>query len=295
MAMIKCKECGKDISDKAKACVNCGAPITSSAGLWLDVDGDGKFGASDVTMALRLAKDKASSSVGSLVNQGKELIKPQSLKDEEAVERLMAGLDSEALSNFSNTDIDCRKFIAALESTVHVKYAEIMKGKPEGARFLTYADGMILTGTVRNVFKNAIGVTPPQVEAACCFSEAILAPSSEEKEKLLKMAAGLGGGTAGVSMVFGGVGSALGWIGGGAIASAKALVFGTAVAGPLGMAAAGITLAGMAAYFATTNNKANDSERFMKVLRNSSEKAVEVSWDEHKEALNKVLNVEQKG
>jgi len=27
MAMIKCSECGKDISDKAVACVNCGAPI----------------------------------------------------------------------------------------------------------------------------------------------------------------------------------------------------------------------------------------------------------------------------
>ena len=29
MAMIKCKECGKEISDTAKACVNCGAPLKS--------------------------------------------------------------------------------------------------------------------------------------------------------------------------------------------------------------------------------------------------------------------------
>ena len=27
MAIIKCKECGKDISDKAKICVHCGAPL----------------------------------------------------------------------------------------------------------------------------------------------------------------------------------------------------------------------------------------------------------------------------
>lgn len=27
MAMIKCDECGKDISDKAAACIACGAPI----------------------------------------------------------------------------------------------------------------------------------------------------------------------------------------------------------------------------------------------------------------------------
>lgn len=29
MAMIKCKECGKEISDKAKACPNCGAKYES--------------------------------------------------------------------------------------------------------------------------------------------------------------------------------------------------------------------------------------------------------------------------
>lgn len=27
MAMIKCDECGKDISDKAAACVHCGKPL----------------------------------------------------------------------------------------------------------------------------------------------------------------------------------------------------------------------------------------------------------------------------
>ena len=27
MALIKCPECGRDISDKAKACINCGYPL----------------------------------------------------------------------------------------------------------------------------------------------------------------------------------------------------------------------------------------------------------------------------
>lgn len=31
MTMIKCAECGKDISDKAPACIQCGAPLTASA------------------------------------------------------------------------------------------------------------------------------------------------------------------------------------------------------------------------------------------------------------------------
>jgi predicted RNA-binding Zn-ribbon protein involved in translation (DUF1610 family) len=29
MALIKCSECGKEVSDKATACPNCGAPIGS--------------------------------------------------------------------------------------------------------------------------------------------------------------------------------------------------------------------------------------------------------------------------
>ncbi len=29
MALIKCSECGKEVSDKAPACPNCGAPIGS--------------------------------------------------------------------------------------------------------------------------------------------------------------------------------------------------------------------------------------------------------------------------
>lgn len=29
MALIKCEECGKEVSDKALQCVNCGAPIAS--------------------------------------------------------------------------------------------------------------------------------------------------------------------------------------------------------------------------------------------------------------------------
>lgn len=30
MALIKCNECGKDVSDKASVCMNCGSPIESS-------------------------------------------------------------------------------------------------------------------------------------------------------------------------------------------------------------------------------------------------------------------------
>jgi hypothetical protein len=32
MALVKCSECGRTISDKAEACVGCGAPMKSPAG-----------------------------------------------------------------------------------------------------------------------------------------------------------------------------------------------------------------------------------------------------------------------
>lgn len=36
MAMINCKECGKEISNKAKTCPNCGSPVTKNIGCgWL--------------------------------------------------------------------------------------------------------------------------------------------------------------------------------------------------------------------------------------------------------------------
>lgn len=31
MALIKCTECGKEISDKSKSCMNCGAPVITAS------------------------------------------------------------------------------------------------------------------------------------------------------------------------------------------------------------------------------------------------------------------------
>jgi hypothetical protein len=55
MAMIKCSECGKDISDKAAFCVGCGNPIASVSKSIGDIDGDGKVGLGDV-MAAEVAR-----------------------------------------------------------------------------------------------------------------------------------------------------------------------------------------------------------------------------------------------
>lgn len=290
--MIKCSECGKDISDKAPACVGCGAPVAaspSSARLATTIEN----GVGELVGAFSTLKGKVVARAEAAVEQGKELLKSKPQQDAEAIERLEQGFGQGNRHPQSASEQRCARFQAALESTIDVKFAEIMSGKPDGERFLTYVDGQILTGAVRNVFKNALGVTPSQVEASCNLSEAILAPSSEERERLVKAAVGVGGGAAGIGMIIAGIGGALGW-GAGVITAIGAFFTGTSLVGPIGWAVAGVTVAAVAAYFATTSNKHSDTERFLKVLRSSTGRATAAVWAQHEEALGRALESDPK-
>ena len=44
MALIKCSECGKEISDKATACVHCGCPVSKSNSEQKQIDFNETFG-----------------------------------------------------------------------------------------------------------------------------------------------------------------------------------------------------------------------------------------------------------
>jgi hypothetical protein len=57
-------------------------------------------------------------------------------------------------------------------------------------------------------------------------------------------------------------------------------------------ATSGLALAGFAGYFAMTSNNQTNSERFMKVLKSSTVKAVDVIWEEHEAVLSKILSDE---
>ncbi len=238
--------------------------------------------------AFTTVTEKVKESAETVAEQGKELLKSQQQKDADAIERLSKGFGEQPTEPTSSSDQSCARFKSALGSTIDAKFAEIMNGKVDPKKFLTYVDSQIMTATVRNVFKNAIETTPPQIEAACKMSEAILAPSALEREQLIKSAVGIGGGAAGIGMIIAGIGGALGW-GAGVIASVSAFFVGTSLAGPAGWAIAGITLAGIATYFATTSNEAKDTERFMNVLKSSTDRAVEAIWPEYENALLKVL------
>lgn len=340
MAMIKCSECGKDISDKAAACIGCGAPIAVSANPIGDVNGDGKFDFDDLKTAFGKLKDKTTTAVEGAISMGKEVLKSKSDQDAEAIEQLDAEFGNQGISDptetqslpaipaenkktckscgiekptgdflhkhiYTNTCQQCRllgastakppkqdivrdKFKAALESTIDLKFAEVMKSRPDTDKYLTYVDAQILTASVRNIFKTILSFTPPQVEAACLLSEAILAPSAQEKQNQIKAAIGLSGGTAGIAMVIGGVATALGW-GAGVAASVSAFFIGTSMTGPVGWMIAGVSLAAVAGYFATTSNKQTDTERFINVLKSASAKAVDAIWEQYGDELSKAV------
>ena len=286
MAMIKCSECGKDISDTAPACVGCGAPMAVAAA---KSDSSDKFELSSLRSAVSSMTAKVKETAEAAAERGKELMKSKQQKDAEAVECLARGFGENAHQSPSTSDLSCTRFNSALGSTIDVKFAEIMNRKTDTDKFLTFVDGQILTASVRNVFRNALDAVPPQIEAACKLSEAILAPSALEREQLIKSAVGVGGGAVGIGMILAGIGGALGW-GAGISASVIAFFAGASFAGPAGWAIAGITFAGIAAYFATTSNEANDTERFLTVLKISTNRAVEAIWPEYQTALVKVLD-----
>jgi len=181
-----------------------------------------------------------------------------------------------------NTD----EFKATLESTIDAKFAEIMHAKPEDHKHLTYIDAVTLTTAVRNIFKHKLRITPPQVEAACKLSEAVLAPTTHERENLIKAAFAAGGGVAGIAMIVGGVGAALGW-GAGVVAAVVAFFVGSSLAGPVAWIIGGSAVVAIAGYFALTSNPLKDTERFLKVLKNSSAEAVDAIWPQYEEALSK--------
>lgn len=292
MTMIKCDECGKDISDKAACCIGCGAPITKAAKVDA-VTSQGKIDFGDFKFALGKIKDKASSAIDEAVNIGKHVFKSQAERDAKAVEELTQDFGDKQLAAKTDSQIICDKFKAALESTIDLKFSELLRSKPDAEKYLNYIEAQVLTATVRNIFKTVLSFTPPQVDAACRISEAILAPSAQEKQNQIKAAIGLAGGTAGIGMVIGGVGAALGW-GASMIATVTAAFVGSSIAGPAGWIIAGVSLAAIAGYFATTSNKQTDTERFINVLKTSTARSVDACWAQYETELSKAIATDER-
>ncbi|WP_051937883.1 tetratricopeptide repeat protein [Ferriphaselus sp. R-1] len=352
MAMIKCDECGKDISDKAAACVGCGAPITKQisefemlqkaaeqgdveaqctigtryetgdgvavdydkAIFWYQLAAENGHEESQYKLGLMCQKGQViidGKRVGDISGDGvvdyedfklavtKPKVLPAAGKNEPSVghtevDRLTSLTQEAQPVKMTESQIKREKFKAALESTIDAKFANIMSSKSGDDKFLTYFDAQILTTSVRNIFKNLLQIVPAQIEAALQLSEMVVAPTKLEKITHLKAAIGIGGAVTGIGLVLTGVGAALGW-GASAVTAFTTFFTGAHLLGPLAWAASGVTLAGFAAYFATTSDKYKDSEKFIKVLKSSTSKGVDAIWDEYQVELSKIVTSDVQG
>lgn len=299
MSMIKCGECGNDISDKEPDCYSCGAPVTgvstqpnegteTSNSLKGDLNGDGKVDFEDFKIALSRSKQYASDKVDAAKKFCQEKLQSAKEKDAAAIDDLAKEFRQSQPVEQTESEVNRDKFKAALLSTIDLKFADIMRTKNGAEAYLSYVDAQTLTSSIRNIFRAALNVTPPQVDSALMLSEAVLAPSTKEKANLFKAAIGIGGGTAGIGMVVAAVGSALGW--GASVWGVVTSVFTTAhLTGPIGVGVAGLSLAAIAGYFASTSNNQTDTERFMRVLKGSTGRAVDAIWEQHELVLSKTV------
>jgi hypothetical protein len=288
---IKCNKCSNDNAVTAKFCGDCGAPLSISstdsygtstqAGLkFSNLSGDGKVDFEDFKNALTISKKYASNKVNDAVILAQEFLKSDKEKDEESVKKLAESFEKQTKTVKPESQINREKFESAMTSTIDIKYAEIMSSKKESDAYLTYIDAQILTAKVRGVFKHILSVTPPQVEAACLMSEAVLAPSTKDRKNKIKAAVGVAGGTTGIGIVIAAFASALGW-GASIGAVIWTAIAGSSFLGPIAWGIAGIALAFMAGYYATTSNHQTDTERFLRVLKDATTKAIEAIWPQY--------------
>lgn len=278
MEMIECAQCGTENQQNNENCSVCGAALIPTS-FW-DINGDGKVDFSDAKAALNNITD----AIGGAFSIAKSVFQTQAEKDLASVQKLEDDFRNLPPNNRTDSQRKLDEFRGDLRSTIEAKIAERLEGKPAGQEYLVYSDAQILTTSIHNIFKYLLSFTPRQVSAACTLSKAILAPSKKEQQNLVKAAIGFSGGTVGIGMVISAVGVALGW-GAGVIAGITAVFVGSSFAGPIMWGVGGLSLAAIAGYFAKTSSKEVDSERFINVLKMSTDKAIEAIWDEYGEKL----------
>ena len=83
-------------------------------------------------------------------------------------------------------------------------------------------------------------------------------------------------------MILGALASVLGW-GAGVLAAIKTFFVGVALGGPIALGVGGLTIAGIATYFAfSKTDNATLAQKFKEALVKQTEKAVETTWNKYK-------------
>jgi hypothetical protein len=176
------------------------------------------------------------------------------------------------------------EYSTLVDRTIDVAINEIVSRKTMTEQTLTFIDAQTISMKVKNIFSNKIGTVPPQIEAACSLSEAILSPTLAQKTENIKKAVGVSGGVVGLGAIIGGIGMGLGW-GAGVVTTVTTFFTGATVAGPIGWVVCGVGIAAISGYFAMQNDEAKNNENYRKSLKSSIKQAIDVLWEDYKDKL----------
>ncbi|MBQ3688383.1 MAG: SPFH domain-containing protein [Bacteroidales bacterium] len=175
----------------------------------------------------------------------------------------------------------CTDLQTKYSTIINKTFSTLMANKSKDDVF-TLSDGENIVTALLAVVKKDYKKIPPEIKVACDLSLAIIAPSTLEKTKYIKSAVGVAGGVAGIGMVLGALGTVLGW-GAGVLWSIKTFFVGVSLGGPTALVIGGLTIAGIATYFAfSKDDNATLAQKFKEALVKQTEKAVETTWNQYK-------------
>lgn len=161
---------------------------------------------------------------------------------------------------------------------IDTAYAEIVTKKDADHQYVTYHELQAICHLVKNFFVSRVGDNVKEIDSACELALAVLAPDAVTRLKHVKMAYSMLSGLAGVTAIITGIGLALGW-GAGVIQAVIVFFAGAPTAGPMGLAAAGLALMGIAAYFFFSNeDEIGLSNKAMKALKDGIKAALPEVW-----------------
>ena len=169
---------------------------------------------------------------------------------------------------------------AFINDLISQEKSNILRCKSAALQYLTYSEFVTMCDKVMERWCRSMNLEcpPKEIEAACCYAKAVIAPDMRTRVKILKKACGLASGLAGITAILSAVGMALGW--GASITTVIINFFvGASVVPVIGWSIFGVGLLAIAAYFTFKSEDPFEiSEKAEQVLRKGLLSAIEQSW-----------------
>ena len=179
-----------------------------------------------------------------------------------------------------NKPKDCQELQTTINQIITTKKNQIIANKAPDAQYLNYSDFNDICDTIIKSWPSLTGdeTAPNDIKVACEIALAVVSPSTRQRLKNLKLALAAASGVGGITAIIGAVGVALGW-GTATIYAVVTFFAGASVGEPICLTLSGLTLLGIAAYFAVKSKNPHEcADKAEEVLRESLKKAIESYW-----------------